>query len=216
MRIFHHRHGRDQRCRQNWHVAAIKLSYDFLVSDQQKLFLFLLGFVFLCQDIVSGKRQGTAAETRQTGSNSMHTIFMRSAARPSRFTQNSNANKYLPSSLQANAKNETKRSVPKANTNKKAVVRRLMKMSPSITTITTLEKQPTKNIALTADRVRERIAGFTLCARVVCFCVLCFVCLATVPLLLDTQEKRHCAVAEGYVLRGVNAECKTSDEELAP
>ena len=39
---------------------------------------------------------------------------------------------------------------------------------------------------------------------------------AIVPLLLDTQEKRHCAVAEGYVLRGVNAECKTSDEELAP
>ena len=152
MLIFHHRHGRDRRCQQNWHVAAIKLSYDFLVSDRQKLFLFLLGFVFLCQDIVSGKRQGTAAETSQTVSYPIHTIFMRSAERPTKFTQNFNAKKNLPRSLQANAKNETKRSLPKANsTNKKAVVRRLMKMSPSITTITTLEKQPTKNIALTAN-----------------------------------------------------------------
>ena len=215
MRIFHRRHGRDRRCRQNWHVAAIKLSYDFFVSDQQKLFLFLLGFVVLCQDIVSGKRQGKAAEARQTGSNSMHTIFMRSAAKI-RFTRNSNANKNLPRSLQANAKNETKISLPKTNTNKKAVVRRLMKLSPSITTITTLEKQPTKNIALTANRVSERIAGFTLCARVVCVCVLCFVCLATVPLLLDTQEKRHCAIAEGYVLRKQGAECTAADAELAP
>ena len=118
MFIFHHRHGRDRRCRQNWHVAAIKLSYDFLVAHQQKLFLFLLGFVFLCQDIVSGKRQGTAAETSQTVSYPIHTIFMRSAERPTRFTQNTNANKNLPRSLQANAKNETK----KMTTNKKGVV----------------------------------------------------------------------------------------------
>ena len=91
-----------------------------------------------------------------------------------------------------------------------------MKLSPSITRITTLQKQPAKNIALTAKQVRERIAGFTLCARVVCVCVLCFVCLATVPLLLDKQEKRHCAVAEGYVLRKKNAECSAVDHELAP
>ena len=39
---------------------------------------------------------------------------------------------------------------------------------------------------------------------------------AIVPLLLYTQEKRHCAVAEGYVLRKKNAECSAVDEELAP
>ena len=54
-----------------------------------------------------------------------------------------------------------------------------------------------------------------LCVRV-CLCVVFRLRGAIVPLLLDTQEKRHRAVAEGYVQRGKRAECKTDDEELAP
>ena len=76
---------------------------------------------------------------------------------------------------------------------------------------------------MTANKVRERIAGFALCvcarARVcVCVCLLVVFCLvgALVPILLDTQEQRHCAVAEGYVLRAKNAECSARNEELAP
>ena len=63
-----------------------------------------------------------------------------------------------------------------------------------------------------------------MCVWVLCVCVCVYVCLrivfclldAIVPLLLYTQDKRHCAVAEGYVLRGENVECSTTDEELAP
>ena len=65
--------------------------------------------------------------------------------------------------------------------------------------------------------LRARVGTVCVCVCV-CVCLRVVFCLlgAIVPLLLYTQEKRHCAVVEGYVLRGENAECSTTDVELAP
>ena len=97
--------------------------------------------------------------------------------------QNLNAKMHLPRSLQVNVNNETKR----MTTNKKGVVRSLMKLIPSITRITTFNEQPVRNIALTAKKVREHIAGFTLGAHVYMF--VCSVLFAWLPIWIRKKNE---------------------------